>query len=81
MSTTLCILTPFEITFLLHVYAIAEPFKHLETLAGKQAVCRFIAEGLIAQSDNSSSGFKITERGTALVDKLCSTPFPKQVWI
>jgi len=73
-------MTPFEITFLLHVYAIGEPFEYEGTPAGRSTVSYFLDQDLITRNPKSHSGYSVTRKGLAYVDALKSIPLPVAVW-
>jgi len=66
-------MTPHEINVLLHIHAIAEPFKP-DSPAYEEAIESFTINGMIYKTDSSGSGYKTTKFGDAMVNMLCETP-------
>ena len=76
-------MTPVEIEFLLHCYAIAEehPRIHSKFMAG--IIVKFTRDDLIkGDADANYAGYKTTSRGDAHVKQLCALDFPEksEVW-
>lgn len=70
--------SPYEITLLLHIYAVAEPPRSCPILDG--TIERFKCMGLVERATDLPAGARITDKGIALVDHLCATPIPVCKW-
>jgi hypothetical protein len=69
--------SPLEIKLILRCYVEPEPhIENIEAPAMQDALQRFLNEGLL-----SYPSYKTTEKGRALVNAICNTPLPTQVWL
>lgn len=66
-------LAPSDITFLMHVYAIAEPCLH-------PAHNWLEEDGFIERSETVTCGWRLTEGGEMLVAAILKTPLPILRW-
>lgn len=71
-------LSPLEITYLLHLYAVKEKFEP-QSPAIQAIKSRFLLCGLAIEClTNNGEPLRLTQKGNALVQMLCSTPMPIQ---
>lgn len=76
-------LSPLEITYLMHLYAVNEKFER-QSPAIEAAKSRFLFCGLAIEClsieclTNNAEPLRLTQKGNALVQMLCSTPMPIQ---
>lgn len=70
---------PAYIRTLLHIYYRCEPLEAAPIT--QESVKSFIASKLIEPDYSSESGYKITERGTKLVQMWCDTPLPEPCYV
>lgn len=72
------VLTPLQITLLIHIHCFSEPIENAEYPAQKVALQLFLDTELICANLDSRSGFETTERGAKLVQMLTETPLPQE---
>jgi len=70
-------MSPLEVRFLLHCYAVAEPFKSPLT---QEMVDKFIGIGAIKQGVTSNT-WDTTKLGDAWCKIICDTPIPTQAYV
>lgn len=73
-------MTPNDIEILLHYYTTPEPHERVSAPAVIKAIKNFRQRGILEDSDNPS-GLRVSEKGEKLVEMLCETPDPINVWI
>lgn len=73
--------TPLHIELMIHYYAVNEPLKQASAPAVISFTADLIELGVIREDKDSGSGYSATDKGSAWVDKICSTPLPVQQWI
>lgn len=69
-------MTPYEINLLLHFHCVAGPWPRKEAPLYEPVVNAFLASGLIEDSPYPEADYTTTERGKALVERLCAVGFP-----
>lgn len=79
-------MTPLHIGLLLHHHCHCEPYsehdpRHAESSAVSEYRKHLILEDLLTVDAQSGSGYMTTERGKALVQMLCDTPYPISEWV
>ena len=74
-------MTPNDIQVLLHCYCSPEPHPRLAAPAVSEAVNAFIKSGILAKHDTDELRYKPTAKGEALIQMLCKTPLPEQVYV
>jgi len=79
-------MTPLHIKLLLHHHCRCEPYSrhdpdHAESPAVSEYRSELILADILTIDSTSGSGYMTTERGKALVEMLCQTPFPESKWI
>jgi hypothetical protein len=74
-------MTPLQITMLFHYHHIAERWPRPDAPACQQATQWFLDEKLIEATPDTSSGYRTTDRGDALVNHLCSVEPPVCKWV
>lgn len=75
-------LTPLQINLLLHYYAIAAPFdpQRDDAPAVRTQLTELLMLGLIDPDAGSPSLYRVTDKGRAHVEALCSLPLPECKW-
>jgi len=73
-------LTPIDIEILLHIHCRPEPYDNRFSPASSAVIERFAQDGLIKPT-GSDDVWTTTERGTAYVVALCSTPPPFRKYV
>ena len=71
-------MTPNEIEVLIHYHTSRTAHPRLNAPAVQAAVRMFEQTGIFEQ-DNGI--YHTTDRGKALVQVLCNTPFPREAWV
>lgn len=71
-NTATPIWSPHDINLILHLYTTSEPWPYGESMAYLATMKRFVEYGLVDRADFP----KVTPRGEAFIDLLCSTPVP-----
>ena len=74
-------MTPNDIDVLLHYYVSQDPHPRLHAPAVREAITRFLKDGILTPAGTGDSEYDTTTRGTALVKVLCSTTLPTQVLV
>lgn len=73
-------MTPNEIEVLIHYHVSPEPHPRVDSGAVQYALDMFVENGIITY--NGQRGYyETTDRGKALVEALCNTPFPVERWV
>jgi len=72
-------MTPHDIRVLLHYYVSPEPYPTSPILS--DTLQSFIQRGIISPHVDAESGFRVTPKGGKLVQMLCDTPDPINVWM
>jgi len=77
------IMTPSDINVLLHYHVCPEPHPRLDAPAIQETIAEFVTAGILKPGVHPSKdgSYITTGRGNALVQMLCSTPFPVQKWV
>jgi len=73
--------TPYKLTLLLHIHAIAEPWENTDAPAYTEAMKEFIDNGLVTRGDGPNLYFKTTERAKVFIAALENLPLPVQKWM
>ena len=78
-------MTPLQIKMMLHHYCSPEPYACREPVhASSPAVTEqrhALCEYELLEAAVSESGFRVTPRGNAYVEALCSMPIPVAKWV
>ena len=78
-------MTPSDIEFLIHCYVSPEPHPRRDAPAIKEAILKFMANGLITNIDDDGKHYKnyyrTTEWGEAHIKQMCSLPLPERVFL
>lgn len=69
-------MTPNDIDVLLHYNSSPAEHPRISAPAVKDAIHRFVRAGVF-EADTKN----LTEKGRVLVEMLCATPMPVQVWV
>lgn len=77
--------TPLHWQMLFHYYAIAEPYAignpgHASSLAVQAYTKALVDDDLIKIDPTSGSGYRVTDRGDALIDYVLRLPLPEKIW-
>lgn len=72
-------MTPYQIEILIHHHASHAPFGRDTAPLYAPTVKAFMDDGILTTRPDGSIG--TTERGKALVDMLCLTPYPEIKWV
>lgn len=72
-------MTPYQIEILIHHHASRARFSRDAAPLYAPTVKAFIDDDILTTRPDGSIG--TTERGNALVSMLCSTPYPKKMWV
>lgn len=71
---------PAQLSILLHHYVSFEPYPNPSKVSA-EVEGMFVAKGILAGSEDAPYCFKVTEKGTAWIEMILSTPAPVQKWI
>lgn len=74
-------MTPNDLEIILHCHTCALPHPRLHAAAVREAIEKFLADGLIERTTDQEEIYRTTERGVAWVTMLLVTPYPKRAWI
>jgi hypothetical protein len=72
------VMTPNDIEVLIHCYVTPCIHPRIEAPAVIGAMRAFASEGILEKQDGEM--YSVTDKGEALMNMLCSTPLPVQVW-
>ena len=72
-------MTPNEIEVLIHCHVSPAIHPRADAPAVAEAINGFVRNGILEQRDGD--GYHTTTRGQALMEVLCSTPFPVEAWV
>lgn len=73
-------MTPYEISLMLHFYAIREPWKETHNDLYHETVEAFLHARLI-QKDEASDIYVTTTKGSAFVSQLMKVEIPVAAWV
>lgn len=77
-------MTPNDIDVLLHYHCCCDEHERIHAPAVAEAINGFVQDGILRprqQRSEHGSSYETTERGVALVELLCRTEYPVQVWV
>lgn len=74
-------MTPNDIEVLLHYHSSSELHPRLDAPAVQDAINMFEDNGILHKIPHSFGLWHTTKRGEALVQMLCSTPYPTEKFI
>ncbi len=72
-------MTPNDIEILLHCHTTPGVHPRIDAPYVRSAIDMFVSNGIIEQREGD--GYSTTSKGRALVEVLCSTPFPIEAWV
>ncbi len=72
-------MTPNDIDVLIHYHTSPGLHPRHDAPAVFEACCMFVKDGIFEQRDGE--GYSTTPRGCALMEVLCATPYPVEVWV
>ena len=72
-------MTPNDIEVLIHCHTSPTVHPRIVAPAVAEAIEGFVRHGILEQRDGN--GYNTTERGQALMEVLCATPFPVEAWV
>lgn len=76
-------MTPNDIEILIHCHVLREEHPRLHVPAVRESINRFLRNGIIVEYEHCGMDniYTTTEKGRALVDMLCATPYPEVAYI
>lgn len=73
-------MSPNDIEILIHVHCTTEPHPRMDAPAVKESFGMFIDEGIF-DYDQINDDYELTNKGRALLELLCQTPFPRSIYV
>lgn len=73
-------MTPSDLEVLLHYYTISSPHPRQTAPAVREAIDRYTYDGILVRVPLVDV-FRVTPKGTAWLQMILATPYPREQWI